>query len=121
MGKANTIAEHLEVDIVYASKKRDISTGRIIETTLPEDVDFTGAKVLIPDDIGDGMYTFIKLAEKLKERGAAQVDLYVTHLIGAKGLKCLQPHIDKLYCYQTVANYVNKQNVLDYNLGNYVK
>ena len=117
--KAVTIADHLgqEVGIQYAGKKRDISTGRIVETTLPDGVDFTGTKCLIPDDIFEGGMTFIKLAEKLRERGAVQVDLFVTHMIGAKGLKCLTGYIDKVYYYQTVGTYVNDQDVLNYNLG----
>lgn len=115
--KARTIAEHLEVDICYAGKRRDISTGKIVETLLPTGVDFEGCKVLIPDDILDGGYTFIKLAEKLKEAGAAQVDLYVTHLIAAKGLDILKPVVDNLFCYQTVGKFVNKQDVLNFNLG----
>ena len=115
--KAFTIAQHLEVSLQYAGKKRCVETGRIIETTLPEDVDFTGAKVLIPDDLCDGAFTFIKLAEKLRERGAVQVDLYVTHAICSKGLKVLDGVIDNIYYYQTVGKYVNDQDILNFNLG----
>lgn len=114
MEKAKTIADHLGIPVVHASKKRYLETGRILETVLPN-VIFSGAKLLIPDDILDGGMTFIKLAEKLKEHGACSVDLYVTHLIACKGLKCLTPHIDKLYYHHTVGHYVNDQNVLDFN------
>ena len=115
--KAATIANYLgqEVGIQYAGKKRCIETGRIIETTLPEDVDFTGAKCLIPDDLCDGGYTFIKLAEKLRERGAVQVDLYVTHLIASKGLKLLDGVIDNLYYYHIVGKHINNEDVLNFN------
>ena len=113
--KARTIAGHLEVDIYNCEKERDISTGKIIRSVLPEGVDFSGTKVLIPDDLCDGGYTFIKLAELLKEAGAKQVDLYVTHLIASKSLDNFKGLIDNIYCYQTVGNYVNKQNVNDFN------
>tara|TARA_R110000787_G_scaffold44901_1_gene109777 strand:- start:2935 stop:3792 length:858 start_codon:yes stop_codon:yes gene_type:complete len=118
--KAQTIASHLETDIVFAGKKRCIKTGSIIAIEIPK-VDLVGAKVLIPDDIFDAGGTFIGLAKALKDAGAVQVDLYVSHMIGAKGLKCLTGVIDNIYCYQTVGNFVNKQNVTDFNIGNYVK
>lgn len=114
--KATTIAEYLGVPCVYANKKRDVSTGKLLTMELP-DYDFTGKKVLIPDDIGDKMGTHIWLADLLKEAGASQVDLYITHLIAPTGLKHLTGKIDKIYCYQTVAGYINKQTVNDYNLG----
>ncbi|AKO60976.1 ribose-phosphate pyrophosphokinase [Pseudoalteromonas phage H101] len=113
--KARTIAEHLEVEIYNCEKERDVSTGKIIRSVLPVGVDFSGKKVLIPDDLCDGGYTFIKLAELLKESGAKQVDLYVTHLIAAKGLDNFKGLIDNIYCYQTVGCYINKQNVSDFN------
>lgn len=117
MDKARTIASHLETEIIYASKERDVSTGRILKTTLPDDIDLKGAKVLIPDDLCDGAGTFIFLAKALKERGASEIHLYVTHGIFSKGLKCLTGVIDKVYCYQTVMNYVNKQTINDFNNG----
>lgn len=115
--KALTIAEHLETDIIYAGKERDMSTGRITKTTLPEHLDLNGAKVLIPDDLCDGAGTFIFLAKALRERGAKEIHLYVTHGIFSKGLKVLDGVIDKVYCYQTVSNYVNKRDVFNFNLG----
>lgn len=114
--KAQTIAAHLEVDVLNCGKERDISTGKIIKSTLP-DVDFKGKKVLIPDDLMDGGYTFIKLAEQLREVGASQVDLYVTHLIASKGLDIFKGLIDNVYCYQTVGKYVNKLDVTHFNLN----
>lgn len=114
--KANTIASHLEVDILYANKVRDISTGKLTEMNIP-DVDFTGKKILIPDDIFDYGGTLKWLGELLKGAGASKVDLYVTHLIAPKGLKHLTGVIDNVYCYQTVAGYINKQTVLDFNSG----
>lgn len=114
--KAKTISEHLAVPCVFADKKRDLSTGKLTEMILP-DYDFTGKKVLIPDDICDRAGTHVWLAELLKKQGAKGVDIYVTHLIAPNGLKHLTGSIDKVYCYQTVAGYINKQTVLDFNLG----
>jgi ribose-phosphate pyrophosphokinase len=113
--KSQTIAEYLNVPVFNCGKERDISTGKVIKSTLP-DIDFTGKVVLIPDDLMDGGYTFIKLAEQLKTAGAKQVDLYVTHMIGAKGLDSLKGLIDNVYCYQTVGKYLNKQDITNFNL-----
>lgn len=113
--KARTIAYHLEADIFNCEKERDISTGKIIKSLLPDGVDFSGKVVLIPDDILDGGFTFIKLAELLKDAGAKQVDLYVTHLIASKGIDIFKGLVDNIYCYHTVGNYINKQNVNDFN------
>lgn len=117
--KAKTIADYLGVDIIYATKVRDVSTGKLVDMTLPEGYDLQGKKVLIPDDIFDGGSTFLWLAGLLRSQGASEVDLYVTHLIASKGLKCCKGKIDKLICYQTVAGYINKQNVTDFNNGRY--
>lgn len=112
--KAKTISEDLKIPCVFANKKRDLSTGKLTEMLLP-DYDFTGKKVLIPDDIGDGLGTHVWLGELLKKAGAKQVDLYVTHLIAPKGLKHLTGIIDNVYCHHTVAGYLNKQDVTDFN------
>lgn len=106
----------LGMPVITATKVRDISNGRIIETTLDIDVDLSGKKVLIVDDLMDAGGTFIPLAEKLKSLGAS-VDLYVTHLIAGKGLDIFKGKIDNIYCYHTVGNYVNQTDVLNFNLG----
>ena len=103
--------------VIEADKKRDASTGRILETTLPEDFDYIGKTFYIVDDLSDGNGTFVPLARKLKEAGAKEVNLYVTHLIAAKGLGNLFGVVDKLYAYQTVGNYINMQDVMNFNAG----
>lgn len=114
--KAQTIADHLGTPVYNCGKERDISTGKVIKTLLP-DVDFTGKVVLIPDDLMDYGGTFIALAKLLKDAGAKQVDLYVTHMIGAKGLDSLKGLIDNVYCYNMVGSYLTKQDVTNFNLN----
>lgn len=104
--------------VVEASKKRDKETGRIIETTLSDNCDVKGKRCIIVDDLADGAGTFIPLAEKLKEAGASQVDLYVTHGIFAKGLDILKEFIDNVYCYQIVGNYITPKDLINFNKGN---
>lgn len=116
ISKASQLSETMDIPLLTVNKKRDISSGRIIEITFPE-IDLKNKKVIIIDDIMDGGGTFIPLGKKLKELGAYQVDLYVTHMIASKGLGILKSSIDKLYCYHTVANFVNGQDILNYNLN----
>lgn len=115
--KAKTIADHLGIDIIYANKVRDISTGKIVDMTLPEGYDLQGKKVLVPDDITDKAGTHIWLSDILRAEGVKEVDLYVTHAILPDGLGALKGKIDKLICYQTVAGYINNEDVMNFNLG----
>ncbi len=107
--------------VIEAGKIRDVTTGRIIETTLPEGVDLKGKVVYIVDDLLDGGGTFTPLANKLKNVGAKEVHLYVTHGIFAKGLQMFRGVIDQIHCYQTVGTYVNAKDILDFNNGLGVK
>lgn len=60
---------------------------------------FTGANVVIVDDICDGGATFIGLAEALKQKGAARISLCVTHGIFSKGVGAMRDvGIDMFYC-----------------------
>jgi ribose-phosphate pyrophosphokinase len=111
----------IDVEVVEAGKKRDITTGRIIETTLPESVDLVGKRCFIVDDLLDAGGTFIPLAEKLKEIGATEVSLYITHGIFAKGLGLFKGILDRIYCYQTVSNYVTMMDIDNFNSGKEVK
>lgn len=111
--KASEIANFLGAELVTASKERDISTGKIINTTLDVELP-VGSSVIICDDILDGGGTFIPLAEKLRSQGCT-VDLYITHLIAAKGLDIFKGLIDNIYFYHTVGNYINRTDVLNFN------
>lgn len=101
--------------VIEADKKRNVSTGRILETTLPEDFDYVGKTFYIVDDLLDAGGTFIPLAQKLKDLGAKEVNLYVTHMIGAKGLDLFKGIIDNVFCYQVVGKYLTMKDVQDYN------
>lgn len=103
--------------VVEAGKKRDIETGRVVETTLPDGVDLKDKTVWIADDLLDAGGTFIPLALKLKEVGAKSVNLYITHFIGAKGLDLFKGVIDNIYTYQTVGTYVNRIDIDNFNKG----
>lgn len=81
---------------VRADKIRDPVNGNITGTEVYHD-DFEGKTCFILDDICDGGYTFIKLAEKLKEKGAGKVILFVTHGIFSKGMEVFEDLIDEVW------------------------
>ena len=61
-------------------------------------VDIQNKTILIIDDICDGGMTFKLTAERLKELGAKEVHLYVTHGIFSKGLETLRESgIDRIF------------------------
>ncbi|WCN07839.1 ribose-phosphate diphosphokinase [Marinomonas mediterranea] len=83
-------------EMVRCYKKRDPSSGRITQTEV-EVESLDGKVAVITDDICDGGFTFIKIAEQLKEKGADRVVLYVTHGIFSKGLEVFDGLIDEIY------------------------
>jgi ribose-phosphate pyrophosphokinase len=88
--RANAVASTLGCKtVVYGKKKRDSNDGSIIGTLVKDkngdEPDLSGNKVLIVDDICDGGRTFIELAKVLRNCGAEEVVLYVTHGIFSKG------------------------------------
>lgn len=102
-------------DVIFATKTRDKNTGRITSTNLPEDFILMNKSVMIVDDISDGGGTFIPLAELLKERGAREVTLLVSHGIFSRGLENLKPAIDKIYCANIIGKYISRQDLINFN------
>jgi ribose-phosphate pyrophosphokinase len=99
--KTFDVAKALGVQsIATANKIRDIKTGQIIKTEVPNlpisktDVPL---KYVIIDDICDGGRTFIELAKAIREQlPTAQIYLVVTHGIFSAGLDVLTPHFNKI-------------------------
>jgi len=82
--------------IVHCEKQRDPSSGKITHTEVLCH-DLTGKTAVITDDICDGGFTFIKVAEQLKAKRADKIILYVTHGIFSKGLNVFEGLIDEIY------------------------
>jgi ribose-phosphate pyrophosphokinase len=91
---------------IQCSKKRDGKTGLLSSPTIhdPDNL-IKGNNLLIIDDICDGGGTFIQLADKLKEKGAANISLCVFHGIFSKGYKELNKRFDRIY---TSDSYIHK-------------
>jgi ribose-phosphate pyrophosphokinase len=76
------------VYVAYGEKTRDPSTGKITDYKIGVKAD--GRNVLIVDDICDGGATFVLLTQALLQKGAKEVNLFVSHGIFSRGLEILR-------------------------------
>lgn len=93
-------------NIITATKIRDLKTGNIISTEIP-DLDIVDEKrelkYVIVDDICDGGRTFIELAKVIKAiRPDSKIYLVVTHGIFSSGLKPFKGFIDQIYTTDSI-------------------
>lgn len=104
--KIYDIAKNNNIEtVITAGKIRDIKTGKILKTELPE-TNWEGiTDALIIDDICDGGRTFIELAKAVRESGfTGSLNLVVTHGIFSAGLKHLNEHFDKIFTTNSVVD-----------------
>lgn len=71
--------KNAELPVAFGIKKRDFMSGKILGLDVITDTDLTDKRVLIVDDICSAGGTFKFSAMKLKELGASDVALYVSH------------------------------------------
>lgn len=97
--KIYPLAAKLGVDVVCATKIRDISTGQIsgIKVYAEDNEKLKDKRVWVVDDICDGGKTFIELAKVIS--GYETLNLFVTHGIFSKGLDELNQY------YATIKTY----------------
>lgn len=110
---------------VYCEKRRDFDTGKIIGLELVSDVDITGKRVLIVDDLCSAGGTFYYTAKKLREHGASYIGLVVTHmeknvrtgkLVRSYHQKDIEPNIiDYIYCTDSMLSRDDVLDLLAYN------
>jgi len=75
-----SIIKESNIPVAFGIKKRDWKTGNILGLSVMTDgTDLTGKRVLIIDDICSAGGTFKFSAIKLKELGAKEVFLYISH------------------------------------------
>ena len=79
-GSVKRYADDIGMEYAFGIKNRDWSTGQILGLDVAGAADkIKGRKILIVDDICSKGGTFYHSAKKLKELGAAEIYLYVTH------------------------------------------
>lgn len=101
------VAQYFNIGkIVTATKVRDLKTGKILATevpNLPISTTEEELRYVIVDDICDGGRTFIELAKVIREqRPKAEIYLVVTHGIFSGGFDYLMQHIDRIYTTNSV-------------------
>jgi ribose-phosphate pyrophosphokinase len=99
--------------MINAIKHRDIKTGQITHTEVP-DFNFKNNKFVIIDDICDGGRTFVELAKVIKEkRPTAEIYLVVTHGIFSAGFNTLNDYFNGIFSTNSYSD------VKDDNLSTY--
>ena len=88
---------------MYCEKQRDPATGKISQTKVLSD-DLSGRCAVITDDICDGGYTFIKIAEQLQAKNVERIVLFATHGIFSKGLDVFDGLIDEVITIPRMSN-----------------
>lgn len=121
IGRCTDMQEKLNLnEIVFCEKRRDPATGKIYKTDVLAN-DLTGKCAVITDDICDGGFTFVKIAEQLREKNVARIVLFVTHGIFSKGLDVFDELIDEVITTDSFAHEQHKKlRVIDfeYNFKN---
>lgn len=79
-------------DIVYCSKNRDLSTGKLTLEVL-EPAECANRNCVIIDDLCDGGATFLAIAEKIQPK---HLTLIVTHGIFSKGLETMEKYFQQI-------------------------
>jgi ribose-phosphate pyrophosphokinase len=80
------------IPVVEASKKRDVKTGKLSSFHVYEET-LVGKVCFVIDDICDGGGTFLGLGEQLKAKGAAEMNIIVSHGIFSRGVD----HLSEMY------------------------
>jgi ribose-phosphate pyrophosphokinase len=101
------VAQKFDItNVVTAMKHRDIKTGKITHTEIPDITKYgEDHKFVIVDDICDGGRTFIELAKEIRKHNAiSDIYLIVTHGIFSAGFEELGKHFTKIYTTNSVSN-----------------
>ena len=111
--KIYNVAEAFEINkIVIAAKHRDVKTGNITHTEVPDLNKYrTDSNFVIIDDICDGGRTFIEIAKVIKthvwphdEYFKGKIYLIVTHGIFSAGYAQLGEYFDGIYTTNSIKN-----------------
>ena len=94
-----------KIQIITASKHRDMATGKILSTEVPTPNEAWGRDFIIIDDICDGGRTFIEIAKVLRADSqfeGSKIYLMVTHGIFSAGYSELKKTFDGIFTTDSV-------------------
>lgn len=105
-------------NIVTAMKHRDINTGKITHTEVPDLSEYgKDHKFVIVDDICDGGRTFVELAKVIQnQKPDAKIYLIVTHGIFSAGLLELSKWFEKIYTTNSYSD-IDVESHSDYTVN----
>jgi len=102
----------MQLNVIEASKVRDVATGQIIETKIDNSLLHGVNRAIIVDDIVDYGRTFVELAKVIRAGGfSGKLILCVTHGLFSGGLTPFEGLIDEIY----TLNNINRVNLAEYN------
>jgi ribose-phosphate diphosphokinase len=105
------IASKCDIPYVFGMKNRDWRSGEILGLEVLGETDVVpGKNILIIDDICSRGGTFLHSAKALKDMGAADIDLYVSHLENAvwEGDMIKSGLIRNVYTTNSIYRFQNK-------------
>lgn len=99
--------------VINATKHRDIESGQILKTEIPDNPYTEGHTFLIVDDICDGGRTFTELAQVLRNDISNESSIYlvVSHGIFSKGFEELAKNIDGIFTSNSVDDIIMKDKL----------
>lgn len=113
------VAEEFKIsNLVTAMKHRDINTGKITHTEVPDLSEYgKDHKFVIVDDICDGGRTFVELAKAIqKQKPDAKIYLIVTHGVFSAGLRELSKWFEKIYSTNSYSD-IDVESHSDYTVN----
>ncbi len=93
--RVGALARLYDTEVVYADKVRDVATGRLSDTRVPDAL--PEKPLLVIDDLCDAGGTFIALADALRAKTSQPLYLYVTHGLFTRGLDTLKTRYERVF------------------------
>lgn len=93
--RVSELARVYGTEVVYADKVRDVVTGRLSGTQVPDAL--PERPLLVVDDLCDAGGTFLLLADALRMKTRQPLYLYVTHGLFTRGLDALKTKYDRVF------------------------
>lgn len=99
-------------EVITATKHRDVSSGKITHTEVPDLSNYSDTySFIIIDDICDGGRTFIELSKVIKkQKPNAKVYLVISHGIFSQGFEILSQHVDHIFTTNSFKDLSNEEN-----------
>lgn len=93
--RVSELARVFGAEVVYADKVRDLMTGKLSGTRVPDVL--PERPLLVIDDLCDAGGTFLLLADALRAKTSQPLYLYVTHGLFTRGLDTLKTKYDRVF------------------------